>query len=891
MSEVKVKQLAGDVGIPVDLLLSQLENAGLKKSDGEDIVTESEKTQLLTHLRESHGKKEKDVVGSGRKITLKCKSVSELRQPAAAGRTPVRGTAARGGKTVSVEVRRKRVVQKVETETEKEKRLREAEVARKALAEQEQQKQQIAAEAEARRNAEKAKREGAEQDKLKAEELKQKAEQQLLQGEELAGKTKQEVTPDKVVEKVIKSAAEKPAEQEVSEESAIEEAKKRAIEAEAKIAAEEKSGKKPAHRKEEPARGRPKDRKTRHGRQELHVAKDKSGRRKSGKAKKRRPTQVQSDAQHGFVRPTEPIVHDVEIPESITVAELAQRMSIKAAEVIRELMKMGMMVTINQPLDRDSAILVVEEMGHNPVMPKAGDIEAELIGSIEEMEGEQIARAPVVTIMGHVDHGKTSLLDYIRTTRVAAGEAGGITQHIGAYHVETDKGMISFLDTPGHAAFSAMRARGAKVTDIVVLVVAADDGVKPQTVEAIQHSRAAGVSLIIAINKMDKPEAQPDKVTQELSQHEIIPEDWGGDTMFVQVSAKTGDGIDALLDAILLQAEVLELKAVVDAPARGVIVESSLDKGRGPVATVLVQSGTLNTGDILVSGQEFGRVRALLDENRNQIPSAGPSMPVEVLGLSAVPNAGDDVMVVSSERKARELSDMRKEKNRDNRMADQKSAKMDEFFSHMSEGETNYVNLIVKADVQGSVEALKESLLKIEADNIKVKIVASGVGGINESDISLALTSGAFVIGFNVRADAAARRMAEDKGVDIRYYSIIYEIMDDVKKAISGMLSPEIREEIIGLAQVRDVFRSSKFGSIAGCMVLEGTIKRSRPIRVLRDNVVIYEGELESLRRHKDDVNEVKAGTECGIGVKNYNDIKNGDQIEVFERTEVAREL
>ncbi len=890
MSEVKVKQLAGDVGIPVDLLLSQLEKAGLNKSDGEDLVTESEKSQLLAHLRESHGKKDVDAAGSGRKITLKRKSVSELRQPAAAGRAPVRGAPARGGKTVSVEVRRKRVIPKIESKTDKEVRLKEADAARKALAEQDAQKQQVAAEAEARRNAEKAKRDGAEKEKLEAEE-------KLRQEEEAANQPKEPEQIEQAAEEPAKPVAAKPVaaepvKPEAEKKLVIEEAKKKAVEAEAKLAAEEKSGKKGSHRKDEPARGKPKDRNARHGRQELHVAKDKRGRRKSGKAAKRRPTHVQSaDAQHGFVRPTAPVIHDVEIPESISVSDLAQRMSIKAAEVIKGLMKIGMMVTINQQLDRDTATLIVEEMGHNPVLQKDGDIEAELISSIDEVEGELVGRAPVVTIMGHVDHGKTSLLDHIRATRVAAGEAGGITQHIGAYHVETEKGMISFLDTPGHAAFSAMRARGAKVTDIVVLVVAADDGVKPQTVEAIQHAKAAEVPLIIAVNKMDKPEAQPDKVTQELSQHEIIPEEWGGDTMFVQVSAKTGDGVDSLLDAILLQSEVLELQAVLEAPARGIIVESSLDKGRGPVATVLVQTGTLNAGDILVSGQEFGRVRALLDENRKQIKSAGPSMPVEVLGLSGVPNAGDDVLVVATERKARELAEMRQEKNRDSRMADQKAAKLDEFFSHMSEGETNYVNLIIKADVQGSVEALKESLLKIEADNIKVKVIAAGVGGINESDISLALTSGAFVIGFNVRADATARRAAEDKGVDIRYYSIIYEIMDDVKKAISGMLSPEIREEIIGLAQVRDVFRSSKFGSIAGCMVTEGVVKRSSPIRVLRENVVIYEGELESLRRHKDDVAEVKAGTECGIGVKNYNDVKDGDQIEVFERTEVAREL
>ncbi len=883
MSDVKVEQLAGDVGIPVETLLSQLEKAGVPKKSGEDMVTEAEKAQLLAHLRESHGKKGGDGAGSSKKITLKRKSVSELRQPAAAGRTPVRGVA-RGGKTVSVEVRRKRVISKVESESEKEKRMTEAEAARKALAEQEELKKKIAQEDESRRKAEQARRESELKDKQQAEEQKLKQEQQASKTEEVVEEEVKPVSESKAKETV------EPAEKEVSKQDAIEEAKKKAVEAEAKRVAEEKSGKKTAHRKDEPARGRPKERQTRHGRQELHVAKDKSGRRK-GKAQKRRTVHVQQDTQHGFVKPTAPVVHDVEIPDSITVADLAQKMSVKAAEVIKELMKMGMMVTINQPLDRDTSTLVVEEMGHNPVAQKAGDIEAELISSIDEVEGERVPRAPVVTIMGHVDHGKTSLLDHIRATRVAAGEAGGITQHIGAYHVETDKGMISFLDTPGHAAFSAMRARGAKVTDIVILVVAADDGVMPQTVEAIQHARAAEVPIIIAINKMDKPEAQPDKVTQELTQHEVVPEDWGGDTMFVQVSAKTGQGIDDLLDAILLQAEVLELKAVEDAPARGIIVESSLDKGRGPVATVLVQTGTLNAGDILVSGQEFGRVRALLDENRKTITSAGPSMPVEVLGLSGVPNAGDDVLVVGSERKARELSDMRKEKNRDSRMADQKAAKMDEFFSHMAEGETNYVNLIIKADVQGSVEALKESLLKIEADNIKVKIVASGVGGINESDVNLALTSGAFIIGFNVRADATARRAAEDKGVDIRYYSIIYEIIDDVKKAISGLLTPEIREEIIGLAEVRDVFRSSKFGSIAGSMVTEGVIRRHSPIRVLRDNVVIYEGELESLRRHKDDVNEVKAGTECGIGVKNYNDVKDGDQIEVFERTEVAREI
>jgi translation initiation factor IF-2 len=872
MSEVTVKQLAEDVGIPVDLLLSQLDEAGLKKVGADDSVSEEEKLKLLTHLRESHGKK-KETAATGRKITLKRKTVSELRQPAGAGgRATTRGATSRGGKTVSVEVRRKRTVAKKESVSEKEQRLKEAEAAKKALAEQAEQRRQAEAEAEARRAAEEARRKAEEDAKREKEEARKKAEAE-------AAEAKKAIRKKKVESKVEES------------ESPQEAAVRAEVEAEAMRAAEEKSGKKAVHRKDEKEKEKEKKKPAKRGRKELHVSEDMRGRRKVKTPKRRAAPTVTSETQHGFQMPTEPVVRDVEIPETITVAELAQRMSIKAAEVIKELMKMGMMVTINQPLDRDSATLVVEEMGHRAVEQKEADVEAEVMSAIEEEHGETESRAPVVTIMGHVDHGKTSLLDYIRATRVAAGEAGGITQHIGAYHVETDKGMVSFLDTPGHAAFSAMRARGAKVTDIVVLVVAADDGVKPQTIEAIQHARAAEVPLLIAVNKIDKPEAQPEKVMQELSAQEVVPEEWGGDTMFVQVSAKTGQGIDELLDAILLQAEVLELRAVVDTAARGIIVESSLDKGRGAVATVLVQSGTLKQGDILVSGQEFGRVRAMLDENRKQVKTAGPSIPVEVLGLSGVPNAGDDVLVVPDERMARELAESRQEKARDTRLAAQKAAKLDEFFSQMEEGEINYVNLIVKADVQGSVEALKDSLLKITTDEVKVKVVASAVGGINESDVNLALTSGAFIIGFNVRADATARRAAEEQGVDIRYYSIIYEVMDDVKKAISGMLTPEVREEIIGLAEVRDVFRSSKLGAIAGCMVVEGTVKRNNPIRVLRDNVVIYEGALESLRRHKDDVNEVKSGTECGIGVKNYNDVKVGDQIEVFERIEVAREI
>ena len=882
MSDVTVKQLAEDVGIPVELLLSQLTEAGLPKENAEDSISDSEKKQLLTFLRESHGKKNEPSESGPKKITLKRKTVSELRQPAATTRSTGRAGARPAGKTVSVEVRRKRTYVKRSMVSEDEQALKEAEAARKALEDQAEKQRMAEAESEARRQAEDARRKLEEQKRAEEAEARLKV-QEAHKLEEEQRQKQEEEDRRKREEDARRQEEDRKREEEEARYRREEELREAKLEQEIAKSSKKTTGK---DEKEKPKgkRGGKKE--------QLHVSEDMRGRRK-GKPGRDRAGSVSMDtpAQHGFVKPTEPVVHEVELPESITVADLAQKMSLKAAVVIKELMKLGMMVTINQPLDRDTATLVVEELGHKAVEQKQADIEAEILSALDQEEGDLESRAPVVTIMGHVDHGKTSLLDHIRATRVAAGEAGGITQHIGAYHVETDRGMISFLDTPGHAAFSAMRARGAKVTDIVILVVAADDGVMPQTIEAIQHSKAANVPLIVAVNKIDKPDANPDRVMQELSQQEVIPEEWGGDTMFVKVSAKTGEGIDELLDAILLQAEVLELKAVVKAPARGIIVESSLDKGRGPVATVLVQSGTLSKGDMVVSGQEFGRVRAMLDENRRQVKSAGPSIPVEVLGLSGVPNAGDDLMVVADERKARELASSRQEKNRDSRLAAQKAAKLDEFFSQMSEGEVNYVNLIVKADVQGSVEALKESLVKIATDEVKVKIVASGVGGINESDVNLALTSNAIIIGFNVRADATARRSAEEQGVDIRYYSIIYEIIDDVKKAISGLLSPEVREEIIGLAEVRDVFRSSKLGAIAGCMVIEGTVKRNNPIRVLRDNVVIYEGALESLRRHKDDVQEVKSGTECGIGVKNYNDVKVGDQIEVFERTEVAREI
>ncbi|MEW8318517.1 MAG: translation initiation factor IF-2 [Candidatus Thiodiazotropha sp.] len=859
MSEVTVAQLANVVGIPADRLMEQLEDAGIQAKSPDDRISDEEKAKLLHYLRESHGKKKSAGVTAPSKVTLRRKTVSELRQPTASRSTLSRASSA-PAKTVSVEVRKKRTYVKRATVETDERKTKEAEDARKALDEQAKERAAIEAEIEARKAAEAAKR-----------------------AEEEAAKKAEEEAAQKAAEE---EAARKAAEAELlkpEEPAAVEEKQPKADTGRGKKA--RKESKREEKEFEEEQRMERKE--------QLHVAEGAKGRRKKKAPKQPRKSAVASgETQHGFQRPTSPVVHEVKIPESITVAELAQRMSIKAAEVIKVLMKMGMMVTINQPLDRDTAILVVEEMGHVPVQQRDEDVEADLLSMEESLEaGDAVTRPPVVTIMGHVDHGKTSLLDYIRTSRVAAGEAGGITQHIGAYHVDTDKGTVSFLDTPGHAAFTAMRARGAKVTDIVILVVSADDGVMPQTKEAIQHAKAAEVPLIVAINKVDKEEANPDRVIQELSQEEVIPEEWGGDTMFVKVSAKTGQGIDELLDAILLQAEVLELKAVQEGNATGSIVESSLDKGRGPVATVLVQAGTLQRGDVIVSGKEYGRVRAMFDETGRAIKSAGPSIPVVVLGLSGTPEAGDDVRVVSDERRAREIAELRHDKQRDTRLAAQKAAKLDEMFTQMEEGETQTLNVIVKADVQGSVEALKEALAKTATDEVKVAVVASGVGGINESDANLAVTSNAIIIGFNVRADAGARRVVEEQGIDMRYYSIIYEIIDDVKKAISGMLSPEIREEIIGLAEVRDVFRNSKLGAIAGCMVVEGTVKRNNPIRVLRDNVVIYEGALESLRRFKDDVSEVKSGMECGIGVKNYNDVQVGDQIEVFERTEVLRSV
>lgn len=836
MAEVTVKQFAEVVGISIDRLIEQLREAGVEINDADATISDDEKMELLGHLRRKQGGEEKGEAGT-KKITLKRKSSSELRLTGAQGKT----------KSVTVEVRKKRTY-----------------VKRSAVLEEESKRME---EVMAEREKEKAKQDAFDQEARR----------------KLEEKEAQRIAEEEARKKLLEDA-------QAEKERAEEEAKRQAQEALSKQKPEapkdERGGRKKKKKEyvEEEGEGKA----TRYGRKELHVSAEMSGRRKRKKSTRR--VAVGGGDEHGFTMPTAPIVREVSIPETISVADLAQRMSIKAAEVIKAMMNLGSMVTINQVLDQETAQVVVEELGHKAKLLKADAIE-ESIAVEEEVGGETKPRAPVVTIMGHVDHGKTSLLDYIRRSRVAAGEAGGITQHIGAYHVETENGAITFLDTPGHAAFTAMRARGAQVTDIVILVVAADDGVMPQTREAIHHAKAAGVPLIVAVNKIDKPEADLDRVKNELSQENVISEQWGGDTIFVNVSAHTGEGIDKLLESILLVAELQEYKAVHDGPARGVVIESRLDKGRGPVATVLVQRGTLNRGDMLLAGLEYGRVRAMVNEAGQQIEHAGPSIPIEVLGLSGVPSAGDEATVVKDERKAREVASFRQGKYRDVKLARQQAAKLENMFTQMESGEVSTLNIVLKADVQGSVEAIADALTKLSTNEVKVNIVASGVGGISESDVNLAMASGAIMIGFNVRAESSAKRLIEDEGIDLHYYSIIYELIDEVKAAMTGMLAPQFKEEIIGLAEVRDVFRSPKFGSIAGCMVIDGVVKRNNPIRVLRDNVVIYEGELESLRRFKDDVNEVKQGLECGIGVKNYNDVKEGDQIEVYERVQVVRTL
>lgn len=832
-------------------------------------------------------------------------------------KTTVSGTTAGGkAKPVQVEVRKTR---KVDTEAAKKaqeearlKVLAEKEAAEKAAAQakeiekakaQEEAKQAVVSPVETKDDAKKALHQPPVMpNKAKAE--KPKAEAKV--------EPKAEKVVDVEKEKLKQEEAELRRKQEaVAREKAEMEAKRAAENARrlAEVAKEETAEKKTEEfdddkltstyaREAETDAERRSESRGRGGRNKPAVAKAKKGgrdddrdnRRKDAKNKGKHPKKG-SALQQGFTKPAQPVTRDVIIGETITVAELANKMAVKATEVIKTMMKMGAMATINQVIDQETAQLVAEEMGHKVIVRKENELE-EAVMNDRDLDLELVTRAPVVTIMGHVDHGKTSLLDYIRKAKVAAGEAGGITQHIGAYHVETDDGkMITFLDTPGHAAFTSMRARGAKATDIVVLVVAADDGVMPQTVEAIQHAKAAGVPVVVAVNKVDKPEANPERVETELLQYEVVAEKFGGDVQFVYVSAKKGTGVDELLDAILLQSEVLELSAVKDGMASGVVIESYLDKGRGPVATILVQSGTLNRGDIVLCGFEYGRVRAMRDENGKEISAAGPSIPVEVLGLSGVPAAGDEATVVRDEKKAREVALYRQGKFRDVKLARQQKAKLENMFTNMAEGDVAELNVIVKGDVQGSVEAINQALMELSTDEVKVKIVGSGVGGISETDATLAAASNAIVVGFNVRADASARRIIEAESIDLRYYSIIYELLNEIKAAMSGMLQPEFKQEIIGLAEVRDVFKSPKFGAVAGCMVTEGVIKRNNPIRVLRDNVVIYEGELESLRRFKDDVNEVRNGMECGIGVKNYNDVRVGDQIEVFEVVEVKRTI
>ena len=840
MSEVTITQFAEVLKVPVDRLLAQLEEAGIDNGGPDSLLSDDAKMELLTYLRRSHGRKGDDVKAAPKKITLNRRSQSELRLAGGQGRS----------RTVNVEVRKKRTYVKRDV-------LEDA--ARKEKEELE------------------AKRQAEEDARLEVERKAQEARNAKV---EMARQQEEEKARAEAEDEARKAGELRKAEEQRLKEAEIQRQAAAAVAAPAPDAAKDRGKPKP---------GRKGEKGTRYGRKELHVATDVSGRRKKRRTR-RRPVSVSVDSQHGFEMPTEPVIRDVEIPESISVAELAQKMAIKANEVIKIMMNLGVMATINQVIDQDTAVLVVEEMGHTAKPVSAGGVEEEILEAVD-ITGEEVSRCPVVTIMGHVDHGKTSLLDYIRRTKVAAGEAGGITQHIGAYNVQTDKGEITFLDTPGHAAFTAMRARGAQATDIVILVVAADDGVKPQTEEAIQHAKAAGVPMVVAVNKVDKPDSDPDRVRNELVAKEVVPEDWGGDILFVNVSAQTGEGIDALLDAVLLQAEVLDLTAVAEGPAAGIVIESTLEKGRGAVATILITRGMLKQGDAIVAGKEYGRVRNMLNEVGQKVERVGPSMPVSVLGLSGTPEAGDDMLVLDDERKVRELAEFRMTKSRDVKLAQQQAAKLDDVFSQMQSDQLESVAILIKADAHGSSEALRDSLTKLAHEEVKVNVIASGVGGITESDVNLAAASRAIIIGFNVRADASARAALKETGVDIRYYSIIYEAIDDVKAAISGLLSPEIREEIVGLAEVKEVFRSPKLGNIAGCLVVDGYVKRSNPIRVLRDNVVIFEGELESLRRFKDDVNEVRAGTECGIGVKNYNDVKPGDQIECYERVEVARTL
>ena len=838
MTQVTVKQLADEVKTPVERLLQQMREAGLPHTAAEEHVSDSEKQSLLTHLKSSHKAK----VEEPRKITLQRKTTSTLRVA--------------GSKSISVEVRKKKVfVQRSPEEIEAERQR----------------------ELEERRAVENAARQKAE------EEAKRRAEEEARR------------QPAPVAEPVAAQAA-APAPAPVVE--PVQEAPVATAAPAADARKKDEQRRPDKTRNDDNRRGGDGERKNAPHRASVkekapapRVAprttdEESDGFRRGGRGK----AKLKKRNAHGFQSPTGPVVRDVQIGETITVGELAQQMSVKAAEVIKFMFKLGTPATINQVLDQETAQLVAEELGHKVTLVSDTALEDSLAESLK-FEGEAVARAPVVTVMGHVDHGKTSLLDYIRRAKVAAGEAGGITQHIGAYHVETERGMVTFLDTPGHAAFTAMRARGAKATDIVILVVAADDGVMPQTVEAVQHAQAAGVPLVVAVNKIDKPGADLDRIRSELSVHGVTSEDWGGDTPFVPVSAKMGTGVDDLLEAVLLQAEVLELKATPSAPGRGVVVESRLDKGRGPVATVLVQDGTLRQGDMVLVGSNYGRVRAMLDENGKPIKEAGPSIPVEILGLDGTPDAGDEMSVVADEKKAREVALFRQGKFREVKLARAHAGKLENIFESMGQEEKKTLNIVLKSDVRGSLEALQGALNGLGNDEVQVRVVGGGVGGITESDANLALASNAVLFGFNVRADAGARKIVEQEGLDMRYYNVIYDIIEDVKKALTGMLGSDVRENILGVAEVRDVFRSPKFGAIAGCMVIEGVVHRNRPIRVLREDIVIFEGELESLRRFKDDVNEVRNGYECGIAVKNYNDVREGDQIEVYETVEIQRTL
>ena len=876
MTDMTVKDLAGDVGLPVDALLGKLADAGIKAESADSPISSDDKMQLLAHIkgaRKSVGLKTGD-----KKVSVPSRQRSQLKV------SGQRGTPSR---TVNVEVRKKRTFVRRDAAAEAAKAEEEAAAAKKAAEEAAAKEAEAAAakeaEAEAAAQAEEAERKAAEE--AKAEEAaKEQAEAEQAKAAEAEEQARQEAADAE------KADAAKKAEEDAKAKAKPDVAARREIDATRARAAENlrraaKAGPPPPQNQTKNKR-EAQQRK----REELHVAKGKSGRRRRPA---RAAARVRVDTAHGFEKPTAPVIREVEIPEAITVEQLANRMAVKANDLIKQLFAMGEMVTINQTLDQDMATLIVEEMGHKPrLVSEASKEEALIADVVADVTAEQVeGRAPVVTIMGHVDHGKTSLLDYIRKSRVAAGEAGGITQHIGAYHVETKGGNITFLDTPGHAAFTKMRARGAQTTDVVILVCAADDGVMPQTKEAIQHAKAAEVPMVVALTKCDREEADPERVKNELSAEEVIPEDWGGDYQFVNVSSHTGEGIPELLEAINLQAELLELKAASDVPAKGVVIESSLEKGRGSVATVLVQEGTLSRGDVILAGAHFGRVRALFDERGDQVKSAGPSIPVEVLGLGGTPEAGDEVVAVANEKKAKELAEMRIDKQREKRQMDQAKWRREAMMAELTESDAKQMSVFIKADVQGSVEALADAILNIPTEELRVKIIAAAVGGISESDIDLAAASNAFTIGFNVRADGQARKRAQETGVDIRYYSVIYDVINDIKDAVSGLLGTETQERIVGTAEVREVFSASKWGDVAGCLVVEGQVRRGLPIRVLRDNVVIYEGELESLRRHKDDVDKVDAGTECGIAVKNYNNVRKGDSIEVFERVEVQRQV